>query len=239
MSAAPLPQPRKGGSIRDASPSPCGRGLRAARGNPVPPLRLRVRRVAPGARRRSSCSSSSRCRDLRRAGSRRRIPTTWRSSTSWTAACRRVPHPRPATPICSAPTTRAATCSPASCTGCASRSASASARRSSPCVVGTALGLFAAYARRTHRHRDHAAGRSAALVSLHPRRADDPRHARQGRDERRARAGDRRMGLLRAHRARAGHGGTPARIHRGRRVPRAAEAGASCSAICCRTACRR
>ena len=44
----------------------------------------------------------------------------------------RIAHRVPATPTSSAPTTRAATCSPASSTACASRLASVSARRSSP-----------------------------------------------------------------------------------------------------------
>ena len=77
-------------------------------------------------------------------------------------------------------------------------------------------------ARRTHRCRDHAAGRSATVVSGDPGRADDPGDPRQRRDERRAGAGHRRMGLLRPHRARHRDGRTAARIHRSRRMPRIA-----------------
>ena len=195
----------------------------AARGNAVPPLRR-----ANSARRRSALSRPDRVRadraagDLRAAGSRRRTRTTSRSSTSWTAGCRPARTAMPATPTGSAPTTRAATCSPACSTGCASASASASARRCSP----------PSSARRSGWSPPMLGGRIDALIMrlvdlqlslpVDPGRADDPGVPRQGRRQRRAGAGDRGMGLLRPHRARDRAGGAAARIYRGGGVPRAA-----------------
>ena len=71
-------------------------------------------------------------RDPRAPRSRRRTPTTCRSSTSWTTCWRPARSSAPASPPGSAPTTRAATCSPPSSTACASRLASARSRSSSP-----------------------------------------------------------------------------------------------------------
>ena len=107
------------------------------------------------------------------------------------------------------------------------------------CVVGAALGLLAAYV----------GGRiDGAIMRLVDLQLSFPAilvalmilaFLGKGVDERRARAGDRGMGLLRPHRPRAprwSSGGANTS-----RPPNAwrCRGGASCSAICCPTACRR
>ena len=81
---------RRQGREHDRPPAPSTRAR--------PPLRRFDRGILPPSRRRTSrgsrrlrlAASAARCRSSPRPGSRRRTPTTSRSSTSWTAGCRRV-----------------------------------------------------------------------------------------------------------------------------------------------------
>ena len=162
-------------------------------------------------------------RDLRAAHRAAESVRSVHSSTSWTVGCRQVPHPGPATPTWLGTDDQGRDMF----SGHPVRPAHLAWRRRRLRIHRVHLRHRARPVRRlyrgTHRCRDHASGRSAALLPLHPCRADDPRHARQRRDERLARAGNRRMGLLHAHCAGFSLGGTPARIHRSGGMPRTAE----------------
>ena len=76
--------------------------------------------------------------------------------------------------------------------------------------------------RRADRDADHADRRHPAVVSGDPDRADPDRRAGAGHRQGHRRAGDRAVGVLRAHRARRGAGGAAQGIHRGGALPRAA-----------------
>ena len=139
-------------------------------------------------------------------------------------ACRRARSRRPATPTCSAPTSRAATCCRRSSTACASRSSSASASTVIACTIGASVGVAAAYAggrveNIVMRIVDLQLSFPAILIALVLLAV-----LGQGRRQGDHRAGHRAVGLLRPHGARHRAGGAQPRIHRGRALPCAAEA---------------
>ena len=170
---------RRGGASPRSSPragsrSPASRCSRSSSCGASPPRRLAAEPLRPRAARRHRFQAA--------AG---RAPSRDRQALSG-----------------SAPTTRAATCSRGSSTACASRSSWASRARCIALAIGLAIGLAAAYfggwvGRGHHAHRRH-----PALVSRDPHRPGPARGAGAGRGQDHRRAGDRAVGVLRAHGAR-------------------------------------
>ncbi len=93
--------------------------------------------------------------------------------------------------------------------------------------------------RRAHRNAHHADRRHPAVVPGDPDRADPDRRAGAGHGQGDRRAGHDPVGVLRAHRSQRGAGRAAQGVHGGGALPGASARRASCSATCCRTACRR